>query len=63
QIEGYFVHRADALKAARSVLGECHEYPQLDRRDDVEEKGGWPFRDDMAVHAVAETGENYSVSV
>ncbi|KAK0724455.1 hypothetical protein B0H67DRAFT_483110 [Lasiosphaeris hirsuta] len=63
EIEGCFVHRADALKAARSVLGERHEYSQLDERDDVEEKGQWPFGEDVVVHAVAETGENYSVSV
>ncbi|KAK3348790.1 hypothetical protein B0T25DRAFT_546520 [Lasiosphaeria hispida] len=63
EIEGCFVRRADALAAARSVLGGRQEYSQLDERDDVNEKGQWPFGDDVVVHAVAETGENYSVSV
>lgn len=65
-IEGCYVHRAAALKAARealSGLGGRDAFSQYDERDDEREQGQWPFGDEVIVHAVAETGENYSISV
>jgi len=65
EIEGCYVRRADAMSAARMALAEMdkHGFSQYDERDADEEKGQWPFGDDVVVHAVAETGENYQVSV
>lgn len=65
EIEGCYVRRADALSAAKMALAEMDKqgFSQYDERDSEEEKGQWPFGDDVIVHAVAETGENYSVSV
>jgi len=65
EIEGCYVKRADALKAAKNALADMDRegFSQYDERDNTEEKGQWPFGEDVLVHAVAETGENYSVCV
>lgn len=64
EIEGCYVRRADALAAAKAVLqADREEYAQYDERDDAEEDGEWPFGEDVVVHAVAQTGENYTVAV
>jgi len=65
EIEGCYVKRADAVAAARDALSgiDRSTFLQYDERDKGEEEGEWPFGDDVIVHAVAETGENYSVSV
>lgn len=64
EIEGCYVHRADAVDAARALLaGERAEFAQYDERDGEDEQGQWPFGEDVIVHAVAETGENYTVAV
>ncbi|KAK3937364.1 hypothetical protein QBC46DRAFT_392898 [Diplogelasinospora grovesii] len=66
EIEGCYVHRKDAFKAAKEVLlaGELEkkDFDQYDERDE-ELPEDWPFGDDVVVHAVAPTGENYSVAV
>ncbi|KAB5527968.1 hypothetical protein GE09DRAFT_975298 [Coniochaeta sp. 2T2.1] len=61
QIEGVYVYRRDALRAAKGMLGDKSEYAQYDERSDL--NGQWPFGDDAVVHAVGQTGENYSVAV
>ncbi|KAH6637344.1 hypothetical protein F5144DRAFT_570301 [Chaetomium tenue] len=63
EIQGCYTRREDALAAARQTLQEDRdEYAQYDeRREDQEE--GWPFGEDVIVHAVAQTGENYTVAV
>ena len=61
EIEGVYLHRRDALKAAKGMLGDKSEYAQYDERRDL--NGQWPFGDDVIVHAVGQTGENYSVAV
>ncbi|KNB06455.1 hypothetical protein FOXG_07158 [Fusarium oxysporum f. sp. lycopersici 4287] len=50
QIEGTFIHRADAYAAAHY---------------DTPEKmaGEWPFGEEVVAHAVAETGQNTIVEV
>lgn len=64
EIEGAYVHRADAWTAAHQCLsGERENFVEYDSRDDVEFFGEWPFDEDVAVHAVAETGQNYFVAV
>jgi hypothetical protein len=65
EIEGCYVRRADALLAACVALAELdrESFSQYDERGDEKEAGDWPFGEDVVVHAVAETGENYSVCV
>ncbi|KAK3385651.1 hypothetical protein B0H63DRAFT_186168 [Podospora didyma] len=64
EIEGCYVRRADAMAAARQVLDDMRDdFSQYDDCGNMEEKGQWPFGDDVVVHAVAQTGENYSVAV
>ncbi|KAJ9419795.1 hypothetical protein FOXG_07174 [Fusarium oxysporum f. sp. lycopersici 4287] len=60
QIEGTFVHRADANNAARKLLDPL-DYAEYDTPDKM--KGEWPYGDDVVAHAVAETGENTTVEV
>lgn len=65
EIEGCYVRRVDALSAAKMTLAEMDKqgFSQYDEQDSDSEQGQWPFGDDVIVHAVAETGENYQVSV
>lgn len=68
EVQGAFVHRADAVDAARNALfaeGELGkgDFAEFDERDDESEKGQWPFGEDVVVHAVANTGENFELSV
>jgi hypothetical protein len=64
EIEGCYVHRADAIRAAKNCLvGERADFAQYDERDSVEMTGQWPFGEDVVVHVVAQTGENYTVAV
>ncbi|CAK7213551.1 hypothetical protein SBRCBS47491_001839 [Sporothrix bragantina] len=63
-IEGCYVHRADAFAAAKNCLKNTgYEFMQYDQRDDLSKAEDWPFGDDVLVHAVSQTGENFSVSV
>ncbi|KAJ9130307.1 hypothetical protein NKR19_g9944 [Coniochaeta hoffmannii] len=62
EIEGVYVHRADALKAAKDMLGDRQEFAQYDENTNGE-KGEWPFGEDVVVHAVAQTGQNYTIAV
>jgi hypothetical protein len=63
EIEGVYVHRSDALRAAKETLGDKTEFAQYDEADAAELGEEWPFGDDVIVHAVAQTGENYNVAV
>lgn len=64
EIQGCYAQRAHAVAAARDVLKEDRdEYAQYDERDDAESEAEWPFGEDVFVHAVAQTGENYTVAV
>ncbi|KAJ6436534.1 endonuclease/reverse transcriptase [Purpureocillium lavendulum] len=70
-IEGAYVHRADAWTAAHRCLlaGDEDEdsarsrFAEYDSRGDAGFIGEWPFDEDTAVHAVAETGQNFTVAV
>ncbi|KAK4461745.1 hypothetical protein QBC42DRAFT_269552 [Cladorrhinum samala] len=75
KIEGCYVPKTDALMAAREALRaekekgmfvqyderEVDEDIEVQRDDDIEY--GWPFGDDVVVHAVGQMGENYEVAV
>ncbi|KAL2022173.1 hypothetical protein VTK56DRAFT_6002 [Thermocarpiscus australiensis] len=64
EIEGCYVREADALAAAKGILAEDkEEFAQYDERDDLGERDDWPFGEEVVVHAVAQTGENYTVAV
>ncbi|KAG7414775.1 hypothetical protein DER46DRAFT_576428 [Fusarium sp. MPI-SDFR-AT-0072] len=60
QIEGTFVHRDDAMDAARKLLDPL-DYAEYDTPQKM--KGEWPYGEDVIAHAVAETGENTTVEV
>jgi hypothetical protein len=60
QIEGTFVHRADARKAAQKLLDPL-DYVEYDTPDKM--KGEWPYGEDILIHAVAETGENTTIEI
>ncbi|KAK4071785.1 hypothetical protein Purlil1_13333 [Purpureocillium lilacinum] len=69
-IEGAYVHRADAWTAAHRCLlaGEEDEvarsrFAEYDSRGDAGFISEWPFDEDVAVHAVAETGQNFIIAV
>ncbi|KAI5462011.1 hypothetical protein BGZ63DRAFT_382802 [Mariannaea sp. PMI_226] len=61
-IEGSYIRRADAWKAAQNCLDKDN-FVEYDVRDSEEMTGEWPFGEDVIVHAVAETGQNYVVAV
>lgn len=62
EIEGTYVHRADAWTAAHVSLDPT-EFAEFDRRGDAQFVEEWPFGEDVAVHAVSETGQNYFIAV
>ncbi|KAM5350318.1 hypothetical protein ACJ41O_006823 [Fusarium nematophilum] len=62
EIEGSYVHRDDALAAARRCL-DPEQFVEYDVRESEEMAGQWPFGEDVVVHAVAETGQNFVVAV
>ncbi|KAH8904160.1 hypothetical protein BR93DRAFT_171032 [Coniochaeta sp. PMI_546] len=62
EIEGVYVHRRDALEAAKQMLsGDRSEFAQYDEQKELGEQ--WPFGVDVVVHAVAQTGQNYTIAV
>ncbi len=86
EIEGCYLHRADAIDAAKASLKNSGiEFAQYEERKDLGttedvssgESGGaavnnelgpsltfqWPFGEEVLVHAVSQTGENYEVSI
>ncbi|CAK7212953.1 hypothetical protein SBRCBS47491_001638 [Sporothrix bragantina] len=64
EIEGCYLHCADACAAAKNCLKNTgYDFAQYDQRNDLGEVEDWPFGEDVIVHAVSQTGENFSVSV
>ena len=55
EIEGSYIHRADAFAAAQQCLDPT-DFAEYDTKDEM--TGEWPFGEDVVVHAVAETGQN-----
>ncbi|EGR52013.1 uncharacterized protein TRIREDRAFT_44967 [Trichoderma reesei QM6a] len=62
EIQGAYIHRADAWKAAHLCLDPA-QYAEFDRRGDAQFIEEWPYGEDVAVHAVSETGQNSFVAV
>jgi hypothetical protein len=62
ELEGTYLHRADAWLAAYKCLDK-KQMAQYDSRENPALAGQWPFGEDVAVHAVSETGQNFYVSV
>ncbi|RFU77288.1 hypothetical protein TARUN_4964 [Trichoderma arundinaceum] len=62
EIEGTYIHRADAWTAAHKCLDPA-QFAEYDRRGDSQFIEEWPFGEDVAVHAVSETGQNYFIAV
>lgn len=67
EVEGVYARRADALAAARGALLSDEvrraDFAEYDERGDEVAADEWPYGDDVLVHAVAQTGENYRVAV
>ncbi|ROT38030.1 hypothetical protein SODALDRAFT_360353 [Sodiomyces alkalinus F11] len=67
EIQGAFVRRADAVEAVQKCLVSEEvspdDYAQYDARDSVKVPDNWPYGEDVYVHAVANTGENYMVTL
>ncbi|WXC67279.1 hypothetical protein SNK03_013063 [Fusarium graminearum] len=60
QIEGTFIHRSNALTAARKLLDPL-DY--IDYETPEKMASEWPFGEDVVAHAVAEIGQNITVAV
>jgi hypothetical protein len=67
EIQGSYVKRTVALEGAKSCLLDSDitegDFAEYDARDDLGERDDWPYGEDVLVHAVANSGENYLVSV
>ncbi|EGS22554.1 uncharacterized protein CTHT_0021020 [Thermochaetoides thermophila DSM 1495] len=64
QIQGCYLNHKDALFNAKSVLRVPQaEYFQYDERESEDVNEGWPFGEDVIVHAVGLRGEHYNVAV
>jgi hypothetical protein len=61
-IDGSYVHRADALAAARRCLDPT-QFVEYDMQDDPDVVDHWPFGEDVVVHAVSNTGQVQYVAV
>lgn len=67
EIQGAYTKRSDALEAAKKCLLSddvtVADYAQYDQRDLLKPPEDWPFGEDVLVHAVANTGENFLISL
>ena len=65
EVEGVYPTRKAAVDAAKSALLDEEVTEESFAEYDVKdaEKNEWPYGDDVLIHAVAETGENFKISV
>lgn len=64
EIEGCYAKRADAVaSAAKCLEDDKANFAQYDERRSLDTAEDWPFGEDVLVHAVAQTGENYTIAV
>ncbi len=67
EIEGVYLNRKEANHAAYNALLDEAEgvtkesFAEFDRLD--EQRGDWPYGEDVLVHAVGKNGENFKVEV
>jgi len=66
EVEGTYTTRAKAIEAAKVALldGEVtkESFAEYDEKDDERDKNEWPYGDEVWVHAVSQTGENFKVA-
>jgi len=65
EVEGTYPTRKAAREAAKNaLLDDAVKKESFARYEEIDaEKDEWPYGDDVWVHAVAETGENFKISV
>jgi hypothetical protein len=67
EVVGTYPTREAARKAARTALLDSEvtkeTFAEYDEFDDARDVNEWPYGEDVLVHAVAETGENFNVAV
>lgn len=67
EIQGAYTKRNDALEAAKWCLlidgGTEADFAQFDSRGDLDQPEDWPYGEDVLIHAVAQTGENYLITL
>lgn len=67
EIEGAYAKRSDAFAAAKRCLIDDNtkkeDFAHYDERSDLNLPQDWPFGEDVIVHAVALSGQNYLVSL
>jgi hypothetical protein len=65
EVEGTYPTRAAAFEAAKKALLDDEvtkeSFAEYDEKEEF--KGEWPYGDQVLVHAVSETGENYTIAV
>jgi hypothetical protein len=65
QVEGVYPTRKTARETAKTILLDGSiinpTFAEYDEQDN--ESKEWPYGEDVVIHAVAETGENFRVSV
>ena len=62
EVQGTYVRRGDALIGAKGLLNKA-DYEEYDERDENDLSGKWEFGEDVVVHAVSSTGENFNITV
>ena len=66
-IEGVYVHRQDAARAAATCLISDpirpEDFAEYDEKGSDVLKGEWPYGEDVLVHAVSNMGETFEVAV
>lgn len=67
EVEGTYPTREAAREAARTILLDSdvtkETFAEYDEFDDARDVSEWPYGEDVLVHAVAETGENFNIAV
>jgi len=65
EVQGTYATRAAAREAAKKVLldQEVTKESFAEYEEQDSERDEWPYGDDVLVHAVAETGENFKILV
>lgn len=58
------MHQSGAIRAVRNLIsGKWCDFAQHHKQGIEEEKGEWSIGEDVIVHAIAQTAENYIVAV
>ncbi|KAH6657907.1 hypothetical protein BKA67DRAFT_591121 [Truncatella angustata] len=66
EVEGVYARRSDAILAAKRQLAELsdnNDFAQYEERNDLGGCEEWPYGEDVVVHAIAQTGDNFYIAV